>query len=276
LQPWQPPPGRPRARLGSKLLLGILDKDRDRLERIDNYLHGDHDDPYMPVNADDEYRLLAERCISNWMPLLVGTPAQAMYVDTFRRGSEVATKKDQSRHPEWDALGAAGSAPASSPSTGRAHLRPLLHPDREGQGQGPDQGPVGPEDRCGVRGPGQRRHPYAAHHRHRWPSSATDGNNGDRRRRARPACGTASYEYQVTFKALSDKNGVRVWPASGTAPASARSPGSLRVDLEGRTLGVIEPMIALQNRINQTVFDLLVAQTYASTMVRTVTGMAPP
>lgn len=51
---------------------------------------------------------------------------------------------------------------------------------------------------------------------------------------------------------------------------------SAYVDLEGRTLGVIEPMICLQDRINQTVFDLLLAQSYGSTKVRTVTGMAPP
>lgn len=35
-------------------------------------------------------------------------------------------------------------------------------------------------------------------------------------------------------------------------------------------------MIPVQNRINQTIFDLLVAQTYASTKVRWATGMAPP
>jgi hypothetical protein len=84
------------------------------------------------------------------------------------------------------------------------------------------------------------------------------------------------YEYPVTFKGLSDKS------ASASAGQAARRSEcpvtrfAAAVDLEGRTLGVIEPMIALQNRINQTVFDLLVAQTYASTMVRTVTGMAPP
>jgi hypothetical protein len=35
-------------------------------------------------------------------------------------------------------------------------------------------------------------------------------------------------------------------------------------------------MIPLQNRINQTIFDLLVAQTYTSHEVRYATGMAPP
>src|SRR5690606_38353850 len=48
------------------------------------------------------------------------------------------------------------------------------------------------------------------------------------------------------------------------------------VDLEGRTRGVVEPVMILQDRINQTDFDLLSAQTYNSIKVRTVTGMAPP
>jgi hypothetical protein len=61
----------------AKQLLGILAADEDRLERIDKYLHGHHDDPYMPDRADEEYKLLAKRAVSNWIPLLIGTPAQA-------------------------------------------------------------------------------------------------------------------------------------------------------------------------------------------------------
>ena len=48
------------------------------------------------------------------------------------------------------------------------------------------------------------------------------------------------------------------------------------MDLEGDTWGVIEPLIPVQDRINQTVFDLLVAQTYTAFIVRTATGLAPP
>jgi hypothetical protein len=101
----------------ARLLLATLDRDLPRLKRIDHYLHGKHDDPYMPVNADDEYKMLAERCISNWMPLLVATPAEAMYVDTFRRGASVA-KADESQTPLSGTTGrTAGSAHASSPCT---------------------------------------------------------------------------------------------------------------------------------------------------------------
>ncbi len=46
-------------------------------------------------------------------------------------------------------------------------------------------------------------------------------------------------------------------------------------DLEGRAPGEVEPLIPVQDRINQTVFDLLEAQTFGSFKVRHVSGMAP-
>lgn len=49
-----------------------------------------------------------------------------------------------------------------------------------------------------------------------------------------------------------------------------------RMDLEGRTPGEVEPFIPLAARIDQTVFDRLVVQRYASWIVRTIAGMAKP
>jgi hypothetical protein len=46
-------------------------------------------------------------------------------------------------------------------------------------------------------------------------------------------------------------------------------------DLEGRAPGEVEPLIPVQDRINQTIFEILVAQTWGSFKVRTVSGMAP-
>ncbi|MFD4857334.1 phage portal protein [Streptomyces atratus] len=48
------------------------------------------------------------------------------------------------------------------------------------------------------------------------------------------------------------------------------------IDLEGRVTGIVEPIIPIQDRVNQSVFDLLVAQTFGSFKVRTIAGMAPP
>lgn len=71
----------------AKQLLGILYDDRaEHLLKIDRYKRGEHDDPYKPDNATEEYKLLARRARSNWMPLVISAPAQALYVDGFRRG----------------------------------------------------------------------------------------------------------------------------------------------------------------------------------------------
>lgn len=81
-------------------LLSIIDDDTERLKLIDDYSNGIQEEPYMPANADTEYRLLAKRAISNWMPLIIGTPAQALYVDAFRP-SRKGAETDRSTTPEW-------------------------------------------------------------------------------------------------------------------------------------------------------------------------------
>jgi hypothetical protein len=48
------------------------------------------------------------------------------------------------------------------------------------------------------------------------------------------------------------------------------------LDLEGRADGEVEPFIPLAGRIDQTVFDRLVVQRFASWVVRTIAGMSPP
>ncbi|MFF1817680.1 hypothetical protein ACFVWG_10320 [Kribbella sp. NPDC058245] len=57
-------------------LLAILHNDRPLLRRFDGYVEGIQDNPYMPKNADDEYKLLAERAKTSVIPLLVGAPVR--------------------------------------------------------------------------------------------------------------------------------------------------------------------------------------------------------
>ena len=49
-----------------------------------------------------------------------------------------------------------------------------------------------------------------------------------------------------------------------------------RVDLDGKVIGEVEPLIPLQDQINLTTFGLLMAQQYAAFRQRWVTGMAIP
>lgn len=252
-------------------LLAILDRDQGRLERIDRFIGGKHDDPYMPPQADDEYRLLAKRAVSNWMPLLIGTPAQALYVDGFRPGSSEEglpaapnSKSTAWRHWQRSRLDARQAAVYRG-ALGFGHSFVLTEKTKKGV---ISKGLSAKKTAALYEDPANDDDPYAALTVTVWPKGEAVG-------KARMF--DAKYEYAVTFKSLSDLDSVRI--AKGRLHGSTECPVTrfaAQVDLEGRTVGVVEPMIPLQNRINQTIFDLLVAQTYTSHEVRYATGMAPP
>ncbi|MET9861969.1 phage portal protein [Streptomyces smyrnaeus] len=256
----------------AKQLLAVLDKDTQTLDRIDAYSRGEHDDPYMPPHADDEYRLLAKRSISNWMPLLVNTPAQALYVDGFRPGKPDAALPPpaaSSTSAEWahwqrsrlDARQAAIYKGALM----FGHAFTLTEKTKKGvvtKGLSPRRTAALFED------PANDDTPVAALTVVSKPKDDTPG---------KAVLWDGHNRYEVSFKSYTDSKGLRV--GAGKRHGATECPVTrfaASVDLEGRTVGVIEPMIALQNRINQTIFDLLVAQTYTSQEVRTVSGMAPP
>lgn len=253
----------------AKQLLSILANDLDRLQEIDNYLHGHHADPYMPVTADEEYRLIAKRAVSNWMPLLVGTPAQALYVDGFRKGSD-RSATDMLGSAEWKHW--QGSRLDSRQLA--IHRGALIYGHsftltEKLRGKVLTKGLSALRTAAVFEDPANDDTPYAALTVTKWP--VDDKVKG----KARLWDGTR--EYAVSFLALDDMDSVRV--SSGRRHGASECPVTrfaASVDLDGRTCGVIEPMIPLQDRINQTVFDLLIAQTYGSFKVRYVTGMAPP
>ncbi|MFE2104316.1 phage portal protein [Kitasatospora sp. NPDC059463] len=250
----------------------MLNRDRDRLRRIDDYLHGRHDDPYMPPQADDEYRLLARRSISNWMPLLVSTPAQSLYVDGFRPGTTgqgLPAEADSTtaewahwQHSRLDARQAAVYRGALA----YGHSFTLTERNRAGRVR--TKGLSALRTAALYEDAANDDTPFAALTVTVWPSAESIG---------RARLWDSRREYAVTFKSLDDRKSITVSDARrhGASECPITRFAAL-VDLEGRTVGVIEPMIALQDRINQTIFDLLLSQTYGSTKVRTVTGMAPP
>lgn len=76
----------------ARSILSRFRSERACLDRIDRYLRGDHDGPYMPKTATTEYKLLAERLRTNLLPQVVngvlhrGVPA----VGFQRSGAGVA------------------------------------------------------------------------------------------------------------------------------------------------------------------------------------------
>ncbi|WP_372407217.1 phage portal protein [Streptomyces luteireticuli] len=255
----------------ARQLLAILSRDGGRLKRIDDYLHGKHDDPYMPPQADDEYRLLAGRSVSNWLPLLVDAPAQALYVDGFRPGgADGGLPATESATAEWshwqrsrlDARQAAVYRGALS----YGHSFTVTEKSRTGHVR--TKGLSALRTSALFEDAANDDTPHAALSVTTWPSADSAG---------RARLWDARAEYTVRFLSLDDPKSVVVSDARRHgASACPVTRFAASVDLEGRTLGVVEPMIRLQDRINQTVFDLLLAQSYGSTKVRTVSGMGPP
>lgn len=252
----------------AKKLLGILISDRERhLLRIDDYLHGRHDDPYMPDTADAEYRLLAKRAVSNWMPLLVSTPAQQLFVDSFRPGTEPSEDEKPGRNAadkHWQRSRLdAKQHPIHRGAIGYGHAFSIPEKTKKGvitRGLSPLKTSAVFED------PANDIDPYAV---------LTVVNFAEGKKRGKGYMWDQKYIYLVSWEVGPDKVTAQRLKAHGNSECPVTR-FAANVDLDGRTVGVVEPLIPVQDRINQTIFDLLVAQTYGSFKVRYATGMAPP
>lgn len=253
-------------------LLTIVHEDAERLERIDLYINGIQDEPYMPTNADAEYRLLAKRAVSNWMPLVIGTPAQALYVDGFRpsRAGMDGSERDTPEWKHWQYSGLdARQLAIHRAALGYGHAFTLTEKKKgkvKTKGLSPLRSAAVFEDAANDIAP------VAA-----LTVTAYPRRSGDNTERGAARLWDDKFEYQISFESMGGDHNIKVESKKRHgAPECPVTRFAAQVDLEGRTVGVVEPMIPLQNRINQTVFDLLVTQTYASFKVRWVTGMAPP
>lgn len=239
-------------------LLPGWETEKRRLDIIDAYLRGKHHAPYQPKVPNSEYQKLVDRSISNWLPLVVSAQAQALYVEGYRRRQET----DNAR--AWDFWQANGLDRRQSAIT-RAAL-----------GHGHSYATVLPGDTAPViRGVSARKMfaSYVDPAEDDWPVYAV-------------RVESAGDEWSVR---LYDDTQVYFLTASGDLSevgfidAMAHDVGVCPVvrftdelDLDGRTHGQVEPLIPVQDRINQTAFDLLLAQTYGAFKVRTVSGMELP
>lgn len=260
--------------------LNVLLADRDRLLKIERYVRGFHDKPYVPDNADDEFTSILNRSIINYMPLILAGPTQTCFVDSIRHGSadldydmdpdsyDPASDPALQLSPEmksWQANRM--DVRQTSFTRGLAQygvVNALTHKDKKGQ----------------VR--------YEAHSPQRSVCLFEDWINGydpdyflvlrsgelDNGHPKMLSLFDQSLEYLVEYTD-EDEILLRDWWEHG----NSECPGTrmaLQMDLEGRPLGLIEPCFEVQDQINQTNLDMLVVQTYGSFKVKTVTGMAPP
>lgn len=240
--------------------------DIERVERIDRYLRGDQEPPYQPRVPNDEYRKLVSRARSNWLPLVVSAQAQALYVEGYR-----SSGADANAAP-WDAWQANGLDRRQSQVY------------RSALGYGSAFVTVLPGDTAArIRGVSPRRMwaEYEDPAEDDWPLYAVQTakpprgltTTPDGRWRVRVLDEVNVYELMMSGLGSVPELLTQAEHGQGVCPVVRFTDG---LDLDGRARGQVEPLMPLQDRINQTAFDLLLAQTYGAFKVRTVSGASLP
>lgn len=255
---------KPDMKLAQKAVEQLKDE-RSILLREDRYMNGRPDEPFCPDLATKEFRTLVDRAMTNMIPMLISAPAQALYVDSFRRkgqGMMDAADASEMEHFQRSRLDARQSAIyRAGIGHGVAYARTYIS---RNDGKTYTKGLSPLQTITYYNDPATDLDPVAALYVGVW----TKDNE--------PVKGVwydATHQTEVTFKDGVARAGASTRHGASQCPITRFAPW---LDLLGRPTGLVQSLMGPQDRFNQTILDLLVAQSYASFNVRTVTGMAPP
>lgn len=234
-----------------------LNEDNGPIGRIERYLEGEHDLPYMPKNARAEYKHLAKRSITNWLPLISDTFAKGLFVDGYRPAKAVDNAKPWEY---WQANGLDARqtiAHRGALEYGSSYV--LVLPGTNG----PLIRPLEPT----------RTHALYLDHDDEWPLYAMVKAGKD-------ISGAHLYKifdneasYTIAVGKDTDKPKLVMVEAHnlGVTPFVR-----FRSQLSHDSHGIIAPLINIQDRVNESVFSLMIALQYASFRQRWATGLAIP
>lgn len=242
--------------------------ERDRLDEIDKWQRGDNPELKAPRAATAETKKLIELARSPWMGLVVATCSQAMYVDGVR-GAGSAPEPDGPITGPWRTWMANGMN-ARQIAVHRAALGfgysfvTVLPGEAAGQ-------PTA--FMCGV-SPRKMFAVYADPAVDDWPMFTIQFEKA----------GADKYAVRVmdetTVSFLScDASGTGVEWISESTHGIGVTPAvryTNLLDLDGRTLGEVQPFVPLAQRIDKTNYDRLVTQHFNSWKKLWVAGMAEP
>lgn len=251
-----------------RTLLELRKPEQDRLDRIAAYVRGDHSSVYVPRSARDEYRWLLERAKVNMLRLVVTVVAQNLYVDGYR---PTGVAENASSWESWQA----NRMDARQHGIHRAALK-----------YGISYATVLPGEPTPVITPMSPRRMTAFYSdpvNDEWPLFAVEvtsekAKGEDGRLVARRL--VRLYDDTSTYRFSGDAEGRRLEAGRvddhemGVCPV-VRYLNEIDLDEGEAVAGEVEPLIHLQDQINSTTFNLLMAQQYAAFRQRWVTGMAP-
>ena len=236
--------------------------ERGRLDRIDRWARWDHEDPHKPRQATTEYKELVARAQAPWGDLIVGSVAQTLYVEGYRRPDQ---PEDGTGWAIWQANGMDARQVAIHRSTltyGLTYGTCLPGKTLAGEPM-PQMRGVSPRDMIAV---------YDDPVYDDWPVYALRVSKVRKGWRVQLLDDTAVWSANVGYKGEvpNSESLTQQIHGAGVCPVVRYRN---RFDLEGRSSGEVEPFIPLLARIDQTSFDRLVVQRFASWIVRTVAGM---
>lgn len=251
-----------------KTLLELRRPEQNRLQRIAAYTRGDHSSVYVPKSARDEYRWLYQRAKVNMLRLVVTVVAQNLYVDGYR---PAGTAENADSWTIWQA----NRMDARQHGIHRASLRYGISYTTVLPGKPvPVITPMSPRRMTAF---------YGDAANDEWPLFAVEvtaekykGSNGKLATRQL----IRLYDDVSVWRFTGDNEGRTVTYEGrdehelGVCPV-VRYLNEIDLDEDEAVTGEVEPLIELQDQINSTTFNLLMAQQYAAFRQRWVTGMAP-
>lgn len=245
----------------------LLVAEKERVAHLDRWMRWDHDSPHSPRQSTTEYKQLSSRAQAPWGRRVVTAVTDQLYVEGYRGARDA---ENAGPWVWWQENGLDARQIAVHESTvgyGLAYV--VVLPGKSWLG---DRMPV-------IRGldPSQMVAVYEDPAWDDWPVYAL---------RAEPARVGQSTGYKLRLYDATNVHHLVVSSSGdgfkhvtteehdvGVCPV-VRFTNHL--DLRGRASGDVEPIIPVLGRIDQTVFDRLVVQRFASWKVRTIAGMAKP
>jgi hypothetical protein len=227
------------------------------LRRLDRYHRGRFDLPWMPRQVANEYLALIRRARANWLKLVVQVQAQRLKVDGFR--SSVDEAADSAAWARWQANG-------MDAHQNRVHRGALALSRAYVTVWATDDVPkIAADSALIMYGDQDASDParlQLALKRWRTPS------------------GTRAALYDDAAAWMLRRDRTNGWAIEGVMPHDFGRvpvvPFLNDADLEGYCTSEIAPLLPIQDRINETLLDRLMAQKFSAFRQRWATGMVIP
>jgi hypothetical protein len=285
-----------------KQMLRMRQSEQLRLNHIARYMDGKHDPPYAPKGVNSEYRWIMKRGKRNFLPLVVAVISENLHVDGYRPSGKttVETASSEDPDPSWQAFvfnrmisrqhgihravskyGAAYIAVLPAEMKPQNNLKPSNVPFTR---------PMSPRRMTAF---------YADEVDDEWPQCAIEVRvAGNPARIKDQRIIVTLYDEFARYIMTSQDGGASHSIAqldlrlaepgdpflNGLSPYAEHDMGVCpvvrflyEVDLDGETdcQGEVEPLIPIQDQINFTTFNEMMAEQYEAFKQRWVTGMAP-